>query len=194
MRQHNTTKKILQLKPASSSLLASVNHRINGIVITSKVSWDFTTPDEDPIYANYKLGPFESIEDVFKSSVDCKQILINKCKLPKDQCVEIAEGIQCGTAKAINDGSFDRIDQLGTSDLIIVANKKDSHKFTCWNWVPKVKEDKNLYRSKLAGISRILATISIIVCYFNITQGAIEVALDGQSAKNMASSDTNNVI
>ena len=169
MQRYKITNKILQSKPASASLLASVNHGSNGIVLTSKVYWNFTTPDEDPIYADYESGPFDSIEEAFKSSIDRKQILINKYKLPKDQCLSIAEGIQCGIARAISDGSFDCIDQLGTSALIIVANKKGSHKLNCWNWVPGVKEDQNSYRNKLAGINGILATISIFIHYFNIT-------------------------
>ena len=113
-QQYNTTNKILILKPASASFLESVDPRNNGIVLTSKVSWHFTIQDEYTIYANYKLGPFESIEEAFTSSVNCKQILFDKCKLPKDQCVAIEEVIQCGTARAISDRSFDRIDQLGT--------------------------------------------------------------------------------
>ena len=70
------------------------------------------------------MGPFESIEETFRSYVNCKQILIDKYKLPKDQCVAISESIQCGTTRVISDGSFYHIDQLGTSALIIFANKK----------------------------------------------------------------------
>ena len=89
MQQFNTTNKILQSKPASASLLASIDPRSKGIVLTSKVSWNFTLPDEDPIYADYQLGLFDSVEKTFKSSVNCKQILIDKYKLQKDQCVAI---------------------------------------------------------------------------------------------------------
>lgn len=73
--------------------------------------------------------------------------------------------------------------------MIIIANKKDTDKLTCWNWVPGVKKDQNPYRSKLAGISGILVRISIIICYFKITQGAIEITLDGESTLSTASSD-----
>ena len=41
----------------------------------------------------------------------------------------------------------------------------------------------------MAGINGILATLSIIICYFNITYGAIEIALDGKSTINTVSSD-----
>ena len=170
IQQFKMTNKILQSKPDSASFLVSVDPRSNGTVLALKAPWNLTLPDEDPIYVDYKLGTFDSIEEAFESSVNCKQIIIDKYKLLNDNCVAIAEGILCGTARAISDGSFDHKDKLGTSLMIIIANKNDVHKLSCWNWVPGVKEDQNLDRSKLAGIDKILSIISIIICYFNITE------------------------
>lgn len=162
----------------------------NDIVLASEISLNFTLPVDYPINADYKSGPFNYIEESFESSVNYKQILIDKYKLPKDKCVAISDIIQYGTARAISDEYFDRKDKLGTSSINIVANKKYFQKLTCWNWAPGFKEDKKkLYRSKLAGKNRILATISIIIRYFNITQGAIQITLDGEYVLNMASSD-----
>ena len=56
--------------------------------------------------------------------------------------------------------SLDPKDKMGTLSTIIVADKKDTNKVTCLNWVPGLEEDQNPYRSELAGINGALATIS----------------------------------
>ena len=68
-KKYITKNKNLKSKPVSANQLTSANPRGNKIIIDSKVSWNFTLPDEDPIYANYKLGPFDTIEDAFESYV-----------------------------------------------------------------------------------------------------------------------------
>lgn len=65
MQQFNTTNEVIQSKPAPASLLASINPKSDNIMLASKVSWNFTLLDEDPIYANCKLGPFDSIDKTF---------------------------------------------------------------------------------------------------------------------------------
>ena len=74
----NTTNEVFQSKPALASLLASVDPRSRIIALASKISQNLTLQDKDTIYANYKSGPFDSIEEAFESSVNCKQILIDK--------------------------------------------------------------------------------------------------------------------
>ena len=67
-------------------------------MLHSKVAWNFTLPDEHPIFTVCKSGPFLTIKDAFDLSVVYRQILIDKYHLPRDKCEAIAGGIKYGTA------------------------------------------------------------------------------------------------
>jgi len=54
------------------------------------------------------------------------------------------------------------------------------------DWCPGIKEEQNSYRSELAGIDGGLSMIAVILKFFDITEGGIEIALDGDSALNSA--------
>ena len=54
------------------------------------------------------------------------------------------------------------------------------------NWVPGLKDEQSAYRSELAGISGLLASLKIIVKKFKIDSGTIEIGLDGESAFRQA--------
>ena len=174
IQQYVTTIRNLQSEPVSANKLVSANPRSNNIVLDSKVALNFTLPDEDPIFVDYESGPFLTFKDAFDSSVDCRQILIDKYHLPRDNCEAILEGIKCGTDQAISNGYFYLKDKLWTSLMIIVADKKDTNNLTCRNWVNGVKEDQNLCKRKLSGINGVLVKILMIICYFNFTQGEIK--------------------
>ena len=56
------------------------------------------------------------------------------------------------------------------------------------NLIPGSAEDQSAYRSELGGVTGVLAAVSVIVHYYDIKQGSIELALDGESAKNESAS------
>ena len=57
------------------------------------------------------------------------------------------------------------------------------------NWVPGLEDEQSAYRSELAGISGVLASLKIIVKKFKIDSGTIEIGLDGESALGQAEDD-----
>ena len=86
--------------------------------------------DKDPLSDNPTIGPFILLEDAFETSVDSKNILLDKFNLPADDCKLIASAIETGTALAVCDGSFDPKDRLGTAVFVMVANKKNKNELT----------------------------------------------------------------
>jgi hypothetical protein len=106
--------------------------------------------------------------------------------LPKDNCCAIATAISQGTARAVSNGSFDPATLKGTSALIIVADKDNHNPLEAANWVPGLAS----HRSKLAGVAGILSAVAIIIQHYDITTGSVTIALDGQSALDVASVDT----
>ena len=87
--------------------------------------WILSDLDNDPLSDGPTMGPFISLADAFKTSVDSKNILLDKFKLPADDCQLIASAIETGTAITVCDGLFDLKDCLGTAAFVMVANKKD---------------------------------------------------------------------
>ena len=74
----------------------------------------------------------------------------------------------------------------GSSAFILTPGKTKKNKLVGVNWVPGTKEDQNPYRSELAGINGALSMLEVVVQYFEIEQGKIEIALDGESAMKSA--------
>jgi hypothetical protein len=184
-------------KPPSANLLASVSPRQvptnNTYPLTVAVEcysdWQYEDPDIDLASYDPTEGPFTCIHDAFDSSIASEKILLDEATLPKDNCKAIATAITKGTARAISDGSYDPITHKGTSSLTIVADKHDKDPLDGDNWVPGLSSDQSAYRSELAGISGILAALALITQHYNITNGSITIALDGESALDIASAD-----
>ena len=79
----------------------------------------------------------------------------------------------------MSDGSFK--DGRGTSAFVL-EDERQKGRVMGVNAVPGEFEDQSAYRSELAGVSGIIATIQCICTTHNITQGSIEVGLDGLQA------------
>ena len=176
--------------PTSANELASICPRNTMLSVECYTPWILSDLDNDPLSDDPTIGPFISLEDAFETSVDSKKILLDKFKLPADNCKLIASGIEAGTARAVCDGSFDPKDSLGTAAFVMVANKKDSNGLTGANWSPGTKEDQTPYRSELTGVDSILAVLAILVRHYNIKKGAITIAFDCETAlKTCSKSD-----
>jgi hypothetical protein len=98
--------------------------------------WQYKPPDEDLTYYNPTDGPFSCIHDAFDSSIDSEKILLDAVTLPQDNCQAISIAIAKGTARAISDGSYNRLTHKGTSSLTIVVDKHDRDPLDSDNWVP----------------------------------------------------------
>lgn len=130
-KQNNRT------KPISTNQLASISTRGIEIVLDFEVEWNFTPPDKDPIVVDYDYDyaesrPFLNVKYAFDSSVNCRHVLPDKFWIPKDNCEVIVEGIKLGTAQAISNRSFDPMNELGTSSMMIVGNKTNENKLTLY--------------------------------------------------------------
>jgi len=95
----------------------------------------------------------------------------------------IAEAIINGTAVAVSDGSFAKAH--GTAAWII-QDDSGSGEVGGSLVVPGYPSDQSAYRSELAGLYAILIAVETICVYFDIHDGSIEVACDGESALNNA--------
>ena len=109
--------------------------------------------------------------------------------MPSDNCEAIAQSIKDNTARAVSDGLFDPITKKGTSAFVITAHKDLDHSFSGCNWCTGSKEEQSPYRSELAGIIGVLASLAVIIQRHNVNTGTIIIALDGESAMNQARKD-----
>ena len=91
----------------------------------------------------------------------------------------VAQAIRDGTAIAVSDGSLK--DMFGTSSFTL-QGRTDDQKITGRNAVPGEPLNQSSYRSELAGIAGVLVTLFILCKAYNITEGHIEIGLDGEQA------------
>ena len=101
-----------------------------------------------------------------------------------DQGFAVAHTIKTGTATGISDGSFKK--NRGTAACIIEANKNNNSRIYAVYDTPGNRTDQSLYRSKLDGISMLLLIIQCVIRYHGITQGSIQLGLDGEKAIEQA--------
>lgn len=98
-----------------------------------------------------------------------------------DEGEDIAEAIQLQKAQADSDGSFKG--NHGTSASII-EGANESKCITYVNTVPGPASIQSAYRSELAGILSSLTHVKIICDKFEINDGSITIACDGEQALN----------
>ena len=176
-------------KPATACHIATIR-RVNALIIIESVV---------PIAIAATLGRQQKpghpilrdpvdIEEAFGPSLQYPSVLIDSITLPSDACLAIATAIKNGTACAISDGSYEDDPQQGSSGFIITPGKTRQNMLTGRNLIPGSAEDQSAYRSELGGVTGVLAAVSVIVHYYDIKQGTLELALDGRSAKNESAS------
>ena len=120
------------------------------------------------IHVLMTMGPFILLADAFTISVISKNIVLDKFKLPADDCQLTSSTIEKGTVIAVCDGSFDPNDCLGTATFLMVANKKNNNALMGENWSPGTKEDQTTYRIELTGIDCILVVLAVLVKNYRI--------------------------
>ena len=168
--------------------MASIHHDNDNLFIKNKsvpiVHLPLPVPD-DP----YTIEQI-SIDAAFDRSISNERILLDKYKMPTDNCSAIAQSIRDNTARAVSDGSFDPLTNKGTSAFVITAHKDTTLLFSGQNWSTGSKSEQSAYCSELAGIIGVLASLAVITQRHNVTTGGITIALDGKSAMNQAKKQT----
>lgn len=97
----------------------------------------------------------------------------------EDEGQILAAGIIQGNATAVSDGSFK--DQLGTSGFILRGSQRQLSVIGD-NVVLGSPTEQSSYRSELAGISGILAVLAAVCKKYDVQDGSVTLALDGEQA------------
>ena len=130
---------------------------------------------------------WDSTNKDLTDAVNNPLILLDKYNIIEEKCNKLEKGITDGTACVVSDGSFNPkspIGPAGTSAVILAPSETSerSQYVTGANWITGTKEDQSAYRSELGGIIAGLKILDAVVRYKNITTGAVEIALDTDSA------------
>ena len=125
-----------------------------------------------------------SLESMQTSLPEEDQWATATLEIPEDDCATLSEALREGTALAVSDGSFK--DSFGTSAFVL-EGKDGTHRLTGANVVPGHPDDQSAYRSEIAGVCAILQVLLMICQLFNITEGEVEIGLDGEAAMDRIS-------
>jgi hypothetical protein len=98
---------------------------------------------------------------------------------PLDEGREIAQSISQGTCIAVSDGSFK--EGHGTASAIIIGN---STQIRCDVVTPGISGVQCSYRSELAGLFAAVYHIDMVCQHYQVTEGKVLLACDGESALN----------
>ncbi len=101
----------------------------------------------------------------------------------EDNGAAIAQALIQGTAIAVSDGSFKN--QQGTSAFVIEGNSA-AGRLVGVNVIPGDAASQSPYRSELGGVAGILEALHGICEAHGVTEGRIEVGLDGEQAMKEA--------
>lgn len=94
-------------KPESANELVSTFPDRIKLIIESSIYWQQEI-DETDLLTNQDpyRDDFVDIDEAFQVSKESERILIDKYKLPEDECSAIAEAIENWSARAISDESY----------------------------------------------------------------------------------------
>ena len=162
--------------------MITLSHR-NTLVVPEKPStWTIVQQDLNPNAYNPMDDPPTCINLLFHDLGQTPRALLDKYMLPHDGEAAITHAISAGTAAAVSDGSYDDSRQAGSLAFIIAPNKDEGS--VCLegvNFVTGLPDEQSSYRSKLAGVLGVLTCVEALVKFYNIGDGVITIALDGES-------------
>jgi hypothetical protein len=95
----------------------------------------------------------------------------------------IAQALRDGTAIAVSDGSYKH--GQGTSAFIIEGNT-GAGRLVGVNVIPGESESQTAYRAELGGVAGILELLYCVCTAHSVTEGSVEVGLDGDQARKAA--------
>ena len=95
----------------------------------------------------------------------------------------IAEAIRLGTAVAVSDGSFKN--ELGSAALVIEGSDSQ-HRILAGHLTPGPLSAQSSFRSELSGLYGIVLMVNTICRFYDITEGQVSCACDGEQAITQA--------
>lgn len=150
-----------------NSIPVHTQHQGNSIKITGQV--EFAEVEEEEIQFTY--------EQLLKSY---NSWAVQKVSI-KYEGKDVAEAFSLRKARAVSDGSYKN--NKGTSATILEGHDEEKSIISV-NTIPGPPQSQSAYGSELAGILANLLHIETLCTKYNITEGEIIIACDGQSALN----------
>lgn len=167
--------------PVSVSISAA-SHQIEAAVSTVSVC-----PNSNLLSDLKDESLWTTHSDGMDSVVEDPNILLHNYQLPSDDCRALVDGIVAGTASIVIDGSFNPESSMGptgTSAIVLAPSTECPDKFYAKgnNWVTGSGAHQSAYRSEIAGVISALTMSYVLVLHYKITDGAVTIALNGDSA------------
>jgi hypothetical protein len=125
------------------------------------------------------------VRAILESRLDSFRWAVSEMSL-EDNGLQIARALIQGTAIAVSDGSFK--DGQGTSAFVIEGNSKVG-RLVGVNVIPGDSSSQSPYRSELGGVAGILECLHCICAAHDVTEGKVEIGLDGEQAMKEAFGD-----
>jgi hypothetical protein len=93
---------------------------------------------------------------------------------------ELVKWLESGDAITVSDKSYK--EDMGTSSWWILSKRNEKNIIAGANFVPGRAHYQSSYRSELAGMFSIIVFISLVVEFYKLDQGRLEIACDGIEA------------
>ena len=158
----------------SSSFRATVSPRGQYTVMTGFGTTHTLVPPV-PICSN--------LEAAIRALPPSKRWCLQEVTFSDDQGRELAQAIQQGKAIAVSDGSFK--DSFGTAGWTL-RGCDDSIYITGALVTPGDPQYQSAYRSEISGIYAILTITGVLCTLYDISDGSITIACDGESALDVS--------
>jgi hypothetical protein len=89
---------------------------------------------------------------------------------------ELVQWLDSGDNISVSDGSYK--ENMGTSSWRILSKHDETKIIAGATFVPVRAQDQSSYRSELAGMFSIIIFISLVVEFYEMDQGKLEIACD----------------
>jgi hypothetical protein len=96
---------------------------------------------------------------------------------------DLADAIEHSEMIGISDGSYK--DNMGTSECRLFNINMEDQQCTGQLILPGQPSDQSAFRSELAGLYAMITLVHLLVEYYEVQHGTIELACDGNQALNM---------
>jgi hypothetical protein len=141
------------------------------------------SPDTGPIRSRPISESVTSLTQLRHQEPQSNKWAIADWDCSQTNLIELVKDIQDGTASAFSDGSFKN---CSGASAFMICSDPIANRIISINAVPGAADEQSAYRSELAGVSGIMHTLKLLCKKFKITQGSVQIGLDGDQALKVA--------
>ena len=174
--KYRRSEEVTRIRPLDL-LPASVDQLKDWVLKVATMEVMATPVDDHPCQTDVRA--------ILESRLDSFRWAVSEMSL-EDNGLQIARALIQGTAIAVSDGSFK--DGQGTSAFVIERNSKVG-RLVGVSVIPGDSSSQSPHRSELGGIAGILECLHCICAAHNVTEGKVEIGLDGEQAMKEAFGD-----